>query len=135
MVDTRRKIVTTADLPRLAAEIGRSGKPPRVVTGYFDPLVGSHARRLEEIARAEETLIVYLLTPPSALLPARARAELTAALAVVDYVVLPEADDDPLPAWLAALPASQLSREEQADLERRAELLQLIYRKSAVETA
>jgi hypothetical protein len=43
------------------------------------------------------------------LLPARARAELVAALAVVDYVVLPEQDD---PDFIERLGARRVERQE-----------------------
>ena len=132
-MDTRRKIVDASDAERLIRDLLESGKPFRVVAGYFDPIVGAHVRRIREISREGETLVVCLLTPPLALLPDRARAELAAALAAVRYVVLP--DDGAgagLPGWLGMLPADLVVLEEQADLDRRHQLVELICRKSAV---
>ncbi len=93
-----------------------------LVTGYFDPLVAGHARRLGEIAHAGSALFVAVGNPPRPLLPARARAELVAALRMVDYVLLAEAHT---PAdWLALLQPDALFREEAADERRTQDLIQ-----------
>jgi bifunctional ADP-heptose synthase (sugar kinase/adenylyltransferase) len=78
-MDTRGKIVGSAEAARRAAE------GATVVSGYFDPLVASHARRLAELKRG--TLIVAIENPKRPILTARARAELVASLRAVDYVV------------------------------------------------
>jgi bifunctional ADP-heptose synthase (sugar kinase/adenylyltransferase) len=79
-VDTRTKIIDAAEARRIAAAGAIS------VSGYFDPLVSSHAKRLAELKIGGAKLLVVIATPTNAILPARARAELVAALAVVDYV-------------------------------------------------
>jgi glycerol-3-phosphate cytidylyltransferase-like family protein len=56
------------------------------VTGYFDPLLAVHAKRLNEIKAGGARLLVAIAEPAHPILPARARAELVAGLAVVDYV-------------------------------------------------
>ncbi len=61
-----------------------------VVTGYFDPLLAQHARRLSEIRETCESLIVVVEDPAEPVLPVEARAELVAALGAVDWVVLPD---------------------------------------------
>lgn len=63
-----------------------------MVTGCFDPVLAGHARRLREIREGFDTLIVVLSEPAQPVLDARARAEVLAALAAVDYVVLPPVD-------------------------------------------
>ncbi len=78
-MDTRTKIVSTQEALRLA-EAGAT-----VVSGYFDPLIASHAQRLEELKDAAP-LLVLIATPEDPILPARARAELVASLAAVDHV-------------------------------------------------
>ena len=82
-MDTRSKII--------AAEQAREqlvGKPARWVTGSFDPLLAEHVRRLHQYATPSQLLVVEITNPASPLLPQRARAELVAALAMVDFVVL-----------------------------------------------
>lgn len=79
-VDTRTKIVPVAEARRIA-EHGAM-----VVSGYFDPLLAAHARRLAELKLHGSTLLVLIADPKNPILPARARAELVAGLAIVDYV-------------------------------------------------
>jgi bifunctional ADP-heptose synthase (sugar kinase/adenylyltransferase) len=79
MLDTRSKIIDAAQAARIAA----SGAT--VVSGYFDPLVASHAERLASLKTGEK-LLVLIATPDNAILPDAARAELVAGLRAVDYV-------------------------------------------------
>jgi hypothetical protein len=88
-MDTRTKIIDAAQA-RLIASQGAT-----VLSGYFDPLVASHAERLAELKNDDAPLLVLIATPADAILPARARAELVAGLAVVDYVC--ETADDVAP--------------------------------------
>ena len=88
-MDTRAKIVD-AGQARLIAAQGAT-----VVSGYFDPLVASHAERLAELKNVDAPLLILIATPDDAILSARARAELVAGLAVVDYVC--ETADDVAP--------------------------------------
>ena len=135
-VDTRRKILPGHNARRLVQELLEARKPFRVIAGYFDPLTASHALRVEELARGGETLMVCLLSPSDELYPARARAELVASLAAVDYVFLPESGSSgrQLPGWLTAVPSSQVFNETAADLRRREELIQLIHSRNSIET-
>jgi glycerol-3-phosphate cytidylyltransferase-like family protein len=73
-----------------------------VVTGYFDPLTAEHAARLQELKQPGRPLVVVITSPPHAILPARARAELVAGLAAVDRVLI----------------AEEVVREEAADFDR-----------------
>lgn len=79
-MDTRAKIVDTAH----AARVAREGA--LVVRGYFDPMVASHAEELGKLKQAGKPLLVLISNPPDPILPARARAQLVAGLAAVDYV-------------------------------------------------
>jgi hypothetical protein len=79
-LDTRTKIIDAAQ----AARIAQDGAT--VITGYFDPLIATHAERLTSLKRDGVPLLVLIATPPAAILPAAARAQLVAGLAVVDYV-------------------------------------------------
>lgn len=79
-MDTRTKIVPAAEAGRIAAA------GAIVVTGYFDPLLAAHAERLIGLKREGLPLLIALADPENPILPASARAELVAGLAVVDYV-------------------------------------------------
>lgn len=63
-------------------------KSARWVAGHFDPLLAEHVRRLSEHVAPGRLLIVEVTNPARPLMPQRARAELVAALKMVDYVVL-----------------------------------------------
>ena len=80
-MDTRAKIVAPG-----AAQALQPGT--RVVSGSFDPLLREHADSLSELRQGCARLAVVVTEPPQPLLPARARAELVAALACVDTVFL-----------------------------------------------
>ena len=79
-MDTRTKIIDAAH----AARVAQAGAT--VVSGYFDPMIASHAERLTKLKREGTPLLVLVATPPEAILPALARAQLVAGLSVVDYV-------------------------------------------------
>jgi bifunctional ADP-heptose synthase (sugar kinase/adenylyltransferase) len=79
-VDTREKIIDAAQALRIASA------DAIVVSGYFDPLVASHAERLAALKPIGAKLLVLIATPDNAILPAAARAELVASLRSVDYV-------------------------------------------------
>ncbi|MBI4891453.1 MAG: hypothetical protein HY821_12575 [Acidobacteria bacterium] len=89
-MDTRTKIQ-----PPGAA----SALPPGalVVSGSFDPLLAAHAEELVRLSQGACALAVVIEEPPQPILPARARAELVAALACVTQVYL-AGDGAPAPA-------------------------------------
>jgi bifunctional ADP-heptose synthase (sugar kinase/adenylyltransferase) len=84
-LDTRTKIVP---LPELQERL--HDKAARWVSGYFDPLLADHVRKLAQSREPGRLLVVEVTNPAQPLLAQRARAELVAALAMVDYVVLGE---------------------------------------------
>ena len=114
-MDTRRKILSFAAALQLP-------RPLTVVTGYFNLLLPAHVRDLRE-AREQtpgRPLLAVVVSGAAALLEQRARAELVAALRVVDYVVT--ADDGDLDRIAAAFLPSQLVRLEAADEHRTRQL-------------
>lgn len=113
-MDTRHKIIDAAE----AAALAQAGAT--VVRGYFDPLIAEHAERLTEFKRAGAPLLVLIATPPNPILPDRARAELVAALAVVDRVAL---TGDAAP---GASITPQIRLEEE-DLARQARLIEHVH--------
>ena len=79
-MDTRSKLTNLADAAGLTAET--------LVLGYFDPVLAAHVARLTGLGGP---VTVSLLDPPAEILPVRARAELVAALACVERVILGDA--------------------------------------------
>jgi bifunctional ADP-heptose synthase (sugar kinase/adenylyltransferase) len=82
-LDTRSKIV-----PLEQARKQLRDKSASWVGGDFDPLLAEHVRRLREQVAPGRLLIVEITNPARPLLSQQARAELVAALTMVDYVVL-----------------------------------------------
>jgi bifunctional ADP-heptose synthase (sugar kinase/adenylyltransferase) len=77
-LDTRTKIVTNDTACKIDGAV--------IVSGYFDPLIHTHAGRLASLKKAGHPLVVLIATPANPILPAGARAALVAGLACVDYV-------------------------------------------------
>ncbi len=82
-MDTRQKIITFEQAVNLARL-----QQVRWVTGTFDPLLAEHAQRLRDFTKPGHILVVIVTSSPRPLLSQRARAELVAALSVVDHVVM-----------------------------------------------
>jgi glycerol-3-phosphate cytidylyltransferase-like family protein len=122
-VDTRAKILTLEQARswRLAA--------PVVVAGYFDLLRAEHARELEAVRRrtGARTLVAAVLPWSDAYMSQCARAEMAAALRVVDYVVALEPDE--LAMLVNALDPSEVVRWEEADARRNRELIEHVHRR------
>lgn len=112
-MDTRTKIIAAEAAQEVARQCRAAGKAVILVTGFFDPLLAAHGRRLEEIARAGAILVVAVQDPARPLLVAQARAELVAGLRVVDYVILG-----------GTIAADEVFHEEAADQRRTQELAQ-----------
>ncbi len=116
-MDTRSKILTPEAAERLSG-------PITLVTGYFEVLLAGHARDLQAARdRApDRPMLVVVIGHPGELMEAGARAELVAALRVVDYVVA--ADHDQLDAFIERLRPAELVRLETADLARTRRLIE-----------
>jgi bifunctional ADP-heptose synthase (sugar kinase/adenylyltransferase) len=82
-LDTRSKIISAAE-----ARDRFLGRPVQWLSAHFDPLLAEHVRWIKEVASPGKLLIVEITNSARPLLPQRARAELAAALAMVDFVVL-----------------------------------------------
>ena len=115
--DTRSKII---DLARAREIVRDNGSRLTLVTGYFDVLLADHLSRLEDLASNGNQLMAVVFDPPEPLLSLRARAELIAALAMVDYVL--PAGQNGAGELLSEFSADAIVREEDADLRRRQEL-------------
>lgn len=129
IVDTRTKILS----PEAAVAMTHGcPRPLAVVTGYFDVMLAAHAEELEA-ARGETgagTLLVLVSPPPRPVLSPRARAEMAAALRVVDYVVIAEDGRGP-EALLAALAPDRTVRAEAAHRTRSTQVVENVHRRQA----
>ena len=110
-LDTRSKILT------LSEATGR--QVTTLVVGYFDPVVAAHVSRLLALPGP---VTVSLLDPPEEILPARARAELVAALGCVDTVIIGDAR--------SLVSAARTIDFTAADLQTRQELVERIRHRS-----
>ncbi len=97
MTDTRGKILSQQALRLRLGEHRRQKRRIVLANGCFDLLHVGHIRYLEGAKREGDVLVVGINSDASAralkgegrpILPAQARAELVAALAAVDYVVV-----------------------------------------------
>jgi hypothetical protein len=118
MLDTRNKIVTVDQARALA---GKTESPRVAFVTHLEVLRAGHVRKLEELAAGNPgTLFLILTDPPfepnaSPLTPLAARAEVAAALRVVDYVV--PSPGGAVPA-LSAIQADLTVQDEEEDRER-----------------
>ena len=81
-MDTRSKIIPLHEIQERLQDHAASW-----VSGHFDPLLAEHVGRLRQARQPGSLLVVEVTNPARPLLSQRARAELVAALSIVDYVV------------------------------------------------
>ncbi len=125
--DTRSKIVTPESLIH--------SQPIVLVTGFFDPLLAGHARRLAALRRDGYRLAVLLSDPPDPVLPLRARAELVAALGAVDFVLLADGDEahhNSQSEILKRVKPAEIVREEENDRQRLHDLIVHVHARQPV---
>ncbi len=111
------KLLTLADLPRLRAEASAAGRTVALANGVFDLFHVGHLRYLQGARALADLLVVAVNSDLSARLlgkgpgrpvvPAAERAEIVAALACVDHVVLFD-DRDVVPVIRALRPDVQV---------------------------
>jgi bifunctional ADP-heptose synthase (sugar kinase/adenylyltransferase) len=82
-LDTRTKIVPIDEI-----EERLQNRAAAWVSGHFDPLLAEHLARIAQAREPGRLLVVKVTNPAQPLLAQRARAELVAALSMVDFVVL-----------------------------------------------
>jgi bifunctional ADP-heptose synthase (sugar kinase/adenylyltransferase) len=117
-MDTRSKILSVA----AALEL----RPPvALVTGYFDVLRVGDARELARVRH--HPLLVVVLPLGGEILPPRARAEMVAALRVVDYVVTADCGD--AERLIESLEPVEFVRLEAADRSRARQLMEHVHRR------
>ena len=126
-MDTRKKIIT----PEEAHALANNNRPVALVTGYFDVLLAPSVRELVRVREGlpKALLLVAVGNPPQPILDIRARAEMVAALAVVDYVVCLE--EEQVEQLAAAFPSDRLFRLETAHQHRMRELIEHVRRRQS----
>lgn len=96
-MDTRKKILSRADLAGVLADEKRHGRSVVLANGCFDILHVGHVRYLAGARQEGDVLVVAINSDESVrllkgsgrpILPEQARAELVAAVAAVDYVTI-----------------------------------------------
>lgn len=102
------------------------GAPVKAVLGYFDPLLAAHVRRFTELAEPGKRLMAVVLNPEAPLLNLRARAELAAGLAIIDFVVPVVGDPGE---FLARLAPNEIVHDEKDDEIRTARLIEHVQRR------
>jgi len=115
-MDTRTKILT------LEAALALPRGEIVLAAGYFDGLRAAHARDLGALPRP---LLAVVLPLAEELLPQRARAEMVAALRMVDYVVIARESD--LDALVERLVPPRLVRLESSDTARVQQLIEHVH--------
>jgi bifunctional ADP-heptose synthase (sugar kinase/adenylyltransferase) len=126
-VDTRSKIISV----EAAIALAGGDRLTLLVTGPFDVLLAVHLR---ELAGARESLpdallLVAIAEPPHPLLNTRARAEMVAALAMLDYVV--SLEEPHIESLLATFPPDRIVRLEAAHQQHMRELIEHVRRRQS----
>lgn len=124
-LDTRTKILT------LEQALALPGDQVLLVTGHFDVLQAANARELARLrdSNSSGALLIAVTDPPNPLLAPRARAEMVAAFAMVDYVV--SLEDHQVDSFLAAFPRDRTVRLEAAHQQRMRELIEHVHRRQS----
>jgi bifunctional ADP-heptose synthase (sugar kinase/adenylyltransferase) len=123
-VDTRQKIHPAQAVAEVVRSARSRGETCRLVIGLFDPMLAAHARRLREHRDVADLLVVLVESVDDPLLPPRARAELVAGLASVNYVVIAGEQKTDL---IAAFAEAQVDSETEADAKDTRELVLRIH--------
>jgi bifunctional ADP-heptose synthase (sugar kinase/adenylyltransferase) len=121
-MDTRAKIIDLATAARLRSP----GARLKLVAGYFDVLTPALVRRLRSLSDGAR-LIAVVLDPPKPLLPSQARAELAAALSMIDYVLSPQGQS--LEKAIEEIRPDEVVREDLADGKRSQALIEHVHQR------
>ena len=120
-MDTRNKILTLSAALELRPAV-------TIASGTFDVLRAGHARELAAIrSRAGTPLLVVVLPLAKEVLPQSSRAAMVAALRMVDYVVI--ADAEGLNRLIDVLRPAGVVRMEAADAHRLKQLVEHVQRR------
>lgn len=116
-MDTRSKIITAEQALERVPECG-------AVLASFDVLTAERIRRLQAIRHDSPSLMAILADVSGSLLNVTARAELAAALSLIDWVVIAE-DSTSL-----TQRAAKVYDEREADARRAADLVRYVHQRN-----
>jgi hypothetical protein len=125
-MDTRKKILNLDEAVEVASSLRARGRRLKLICGHFDVLTADHIRRLRSLSNGQP-FMAAVFDSPNALLSLSARAELAAALSMIDYVI-PMAVDG-FERALEQIQPSEVVRDEAADLHRVAALIEHVHRR------
>jgi len=133
-MDTRRKILTPSKALEAALALRASGTSITLITGYFDVLQPSLIRQM---AATGARVFALVLDPPDPLLTTQARAELAAALQVIDYVIYSSTAPSELAAagFVATLAPDRHIRAEKHHLAAREQLIRHVVERHTMSAA
>lgn len=128
-MDTRVKILTAQQAAHRLREFVRDGVALRVFTGYFDVLGVDHVQQLRGAINGAVRPVVFVIVlwSPDPILTLEARAELVAALAMVDYVVIAGGEAD-FEAVLTAA-GNKILRTENENAQRTRQLIEHVHQR------
>jgi hypothetical protein len=127
-MDTREKIIDLATAARIAAALRNRGDRLKLIAGYFDVLTPDHVRRMRGLSDGLP-IMAAVLDPPEPLLQPRARAELAAAMSMIDYVIPLQGAG--LDQALEQIRPDEVIREETADGQRAQALIEHVHRRQS----
>lgn len=117
-MDTRQKILTLEGALSKVAILRAESVRFVAASGTFDVLTADMATQLEQRSRRADKLFVLLINPENPLMPLHVRAELAAALRVVDFVVPVEGSVSDLVAQLQPAEWVRLEQQHQDSITR-----------------
>lgn len=128
--DTRHKIISPAQAGAVASEVRRGGARTVAFVTHLEVLRAGHVRELERLAATTPgKLFVVVTNAASPLVPLEARAELAAALRMVDYVIPSPEGAEPV---LAAIQPDATVHDEEEDRGRTRQLMEHVRSRSRI---
>lgn len=121
-MDTRAKIVSAKQAAAQTAD-----RNSTLLLSSFDVLTSARIHRVRALAQPDTLLIAVITELADSLLPLQARAELAAALAIIDLVIVA---DESVAALLTRFPGATVIDDNQDDARRTAELIEYVHQRN-----
>ena len=121
-MDTRSKIVSAKQ-----ASANAKDRKTTLLISSFDVLTSARIHRVRALAQPNTPLIAIVTELADSLLPLQARAELAAALAIIDLVIVA---DESVAHVLTQFPVATVIDDNQDDARRTAELIEYVHQRN-----